>query len=161
MTLLRLIFSLLFALLLTIIPFPEVLQWCMPDWCLLALFAWYMAKPGFLSIWVAWVLGIALDGLTGSLLSLHALAFCLTFYVLSLFSQRIRLFPMPQQMVVVGGLALFNIVILLCTQALFSASDVSWHRLYSVFSTALCWPVALFLVTKMLYRRPRKQWGAW
>lgn len=157
----RFLFSLLCALLLTILPFPYVLGWFMPDWCLLVLFAWYFVNTDFVPIWLAWLLGLVLDGLTGSLLGLHALGYVLTWYIFSLFSVRIVMFPMFQKMLIMGLIALADFAIILCVQALFSDMDISWHRLYAVFFSAICWPGVLAIVNKLAFRPSRKAWGNW
>lgn len=157
----RFFFSLLCALAMMILPFPYMWQWFMPDWCLLVFFAWYLVDADRVPIWLPWILGLVLDGLTGSVIGLHALAYVITWYILSLFSVRIALFPMVQKMLVMLLVASVNLFIMLCAQALFSGAEISWYRLYSVFFTSLCWPGILLLVNKMAAYAPQKAWGRW
>jgi rod shape-determining protein MreD len=157
----RLLLLFFVALMLLILPGPMSLQSIMPDWCLLLLFASYRVRPDILNVGFAWMLGFLLDGLTGSLLGLHGLGFCLTLYVFSLLDLRTRLCHMPQQILVIACLAALNMIILWCAQALFSVSEVSMYRFYSIPFTALCWPIVLFSASYCLKAPTHKDWGTW
>ena len=79
-----------------------------PLWLALFLTAWTLALPHRVGMTTAWVLGLAADVLYGTLLGQNALILTfITFLVLSL-HQRLRMFPMWQQslvLLVVFGLA--------------------------------------------------------
>jgi len=96
------------ALLLSVAPMPAFMETGRPLWLALFLTAWTLALPHRVGMTTAWVLGLAADVLYGSLLGQNALILTfITFLVLSL-HQRLRLFPMWQQslvLLVVFGLA--------------------------------------------------------
>jgi rod shape-determining protein MreD len=79
-----------------------------PLWLALFMTAWTLALPHRVGMTTAWVLGLAADVLYGTLLGQNALILTfITFLVLSL-HQRLRMFPMWQQslvLLVVFGLA--------------------------------------------------------
>ena len=96
------------ALLLSVAPMPAFMETGRPLWLALFLTAWTLALPHRVGMTTAWVLGLAADVLYGSLLGQNALILTfITFLVLSL-HQRLRMFPMWQQslvLLVVFGLA--------------------------------------------------------
>src|SRR5678810_31881 len=68
------------ALILTLLPMPEWAVWIRPAWVLLVLIYWNMIAPEQISLGTAWMLGILLDVLTGSLLGEHAFALTIASY---------------------------------------------------------------------------------
>ena len=96
------------ALLLSVAPMPTFMETGRPLWLALFLTAWTLALPPRVGMTTAWVLGLAADVLYGTLLGQNALILTfITFLVLSL-HQRLRMFPMWQQslvLLVVFGLA--------------------------------------------------------
>ncbi|WP_010489785.1 rod shape-determining protein MreD [Pseudomonas sp. S9] len=100
--------SLMFALLLSVSSLPAFMEIGRPLWLALFLTYWVLALPHRVGMATAWVFGFLADVLNGSLLGQNALILSLiTFLVLSL-HQRLRMFPMWQQclvLMVVFGLA--------------------------------------------------------
>ena len=96
------------ALLLSVAPMPAFMETGRPLWLALFLTAWTLALPHRVGMTTAWVLGLAADVLYGTLLGQNALILTfITFLALSL-HQRLRMFPMWQQslvLLVVFGLA--------------------------------------------------------
>ena len=96
------------ALLLSVAPMPAFMETGRPLWLALFLTAWTLALPHRVGMTTAWVLGLAADVLYGTLLGQNALILTfITFLVLGL-HQRLRMFPMWQQslvLLVVFGLA--------------------------------------------------------
>ena len=96
------------ALLLSVAPMPAFMETGRPLWLALFLTAWSLALPHRVGMTTAWLLGLAADVLYGTLLGQNALILTfITFLVLSL-HQRLRMFPMWQQslvLLVVFGLA--------------------------------------------------------
>lgn len=96
------------ALLLSVVPLPAFMETGRPLWLALFLSVWTLELPHRVGMTTAWVLGLAADVLYGSLLGQNALILTfITFLVLSL-HQRLRMFPMWQQslvLLVVFGLA--------------------------------------------------------
>jgi rod shape-determining protein MreD len=96
------------ALLLSVAPMPSFMGTARPLWLALFVTYWALALPHRVGMTSAWLLGLAGDVLAGSLLGLHALTLTvITFLVLSL-HQRLRMFPLWQQslvLLVIFGLA--------------------------------------------------------
>ncbi|UVE18548.1 rod shape-determining protein MreD [Pseudomonas sp. LS44] len=100
--------SLALSLLLSVSPLPHFMEIGRPLWVALFLIYWVLYLPHRVGMTTAWLLGLAEDVLYGSLFGQNALILTLiTFLVLSL-HQRLRMFPMWQQslvLLVVLGIA--------------------------------------------------------
>lgn len=101
-------FSFLLGLLLSVSPLPQFMEIFRPLWLALLLTFWTLALPHKVGMTTAWVLGLMEDVLYGTLLGQNALILSLiTFLVMSL-QQRLRMYPMWQQcliLLVIFGLA--------------------------------------------------------
>jgi rod shape-determining protein MreD len=82
---------------LALVPLPHWLAVWRPDWLALVLIYWCMAIPDRVGMGTAWVLGLLLDVLTGTILGLHALALVLIAYLVQRFYLQLRAFPVWQQ----------------------------------------------------------------
>lgn len=69
------------AMFLTLVPLPGKLAWLNPDWLILCLLAWAMLAPKYVSFTFAWLLGLLMDSVMGTLLGLHPLALIILIYV--------------------------------------------------------------------------------
>lgn len=100
--------SFVFALLLSVAPMPSFMEIGRPLWLALFMTYWTLALPHRVGMTTAWLLGLGADVLYGTLLGQSALVLTLiTFMVVSL-QQRLRMFPVWQQsmvLLVVFGLA--------------------------------------------------------
>lgn len=101
-------FTFLLGLLLSVSPLPQFMEIFRPLWLALLLTFWTLALPHKVGMTTAWVLGLMEDVLYGTLLGQNALILSLiTFLVMSL-QQRLRMYPMWQQcliLLVIFGLA--------------------------------------------------------
>ena len=89
------------GLILSISPMPQFMEILRPLWLALLLAFWTLYMPHKVGMVTAWCLGLAEDVLYGTLLGQNALILTLiTFLVLSL-QQRLRMFPMWQQSLVI------------------------------------------------------------
>ncbi|GGK08124.1 rod shape-determining protein MreD [Pseudomonas matsuisoli] len=96
------------ALLLSVAPLPEFMQIGRPLWLALFVTYWALALPDRVGMTTAWVLGLAEDVLYGTLLGQNALILTLVAFLVLSLQQRLRMFPMWQQslvLLVVYGLA--------------------------------------------------------
>jgi rod shape-determining protein MreD len=93
--------SFLVALLFSVIAIPDWAQHLRPQWLALILIYWCLMRPQHIGITTAWVTGLFLDVLTGSLLGAHALSMSLIAFVTLNIYQRTRIFPLWQQSLVV------------------------------------------------------------
>ena len=128
------------ALLLSVAPMPAFMETGRPLWLALFLTAWTLALPHRVGMTTAWVLGLAADVLYGTLLGQNALILTfITFLVLSL-HQRLRMFPMWQQslvLLVVFGLAQ---LVQLWLNALTGNRPPTLLFILPALASALLWP---------------------
>lgn len=100
--------SLMVALLLSVAPMPEFMEVGRPLWLALLMAYWSLAAPQWVGMTRIWLLGLAADVLYGTPLGLNALVLALIMFMLLSLHQRLRVFPVWQQslvLLVVFGLA--------------------------------------------------------
>ncbi len=103
--------SFFIAYLLAIVPFPEWAMNYRPEWVPMVMIYWVMALPYRVGIGSAWVVGIILDVLEGSVLGLNALGLVIIAYVTLNLHQRLRMFSALQQAGLVFALVGINLVL--------------------------------------------------
>lgn len=134
------IMTLIIALILALLPMPDWTVWLRPAWVLMVLIYWTMSVPYRVSIGVAWVTGLVVDLLNGSLLGEHALAFTVVIYFVTRMHIRLRMFPVMQQGVSVMFFVLLYQFILYCIQGF--VGELPRSNLYwlSSVTSMLLWP---------------------
>ena len=132
--------TILFALILTLLPMPEWVGWFRPIWVLLVLIYWTMTLPYRVNIGVAWLVGMMLDILNGTLLGEHALALTLVIYLISRVHSRFRMSPMLQQGLTVGLLVMLYQFILFCIQGATGDLPRRWMYWSPALTSMLLWP---------------------
>ena len=106
------------AMLLSLVPLPSVIQPLWPYWVALVLVYWCLETQNLVSLGFAFVIGLVLDLLTGSLLGLHALSLVVMVYLVTRFRARIRFFPPWQQALSVFALLLNDRIIVVWIMSL-------------------------------------------
>ncbi len=140
------------ALSLEVMPLPHWAQELRPQWVNLALIYWCMALPQRVGVGSAWTLGLFEDVLTGTLLGQHALGLSLTAYMVVNLHQRIRIFPLWQQSLVVFVLLLVErLLSLWIIGASGQPMPTLWYWMPTVMGMLL-WPW-VFIVLRDIRRR--------
>ncbi|SEM30227.1 rod shape-determining protein MreD [Pseudomonas sp. ok272] len=130
------------ALLLSIVPFPHI-EILRPMFIALPLAYWALQLPEKVGMVTAFCLGLALDVLYGTLLGHNALILTLiTFLILSL-QQRLRMFPMWQQSLVILVILGLAQLLQLWLSALTGSRETLAVLLPALIS-ALLWPWVSF-----------------
>jgi rod shape-determining protein MreD len=106
------------AMLLTLMPLPALVDPLRPYWVALVLIYWCLETQGLVSLGLAFVAGLVLDLLTGSLFGQHALSLVVLVYLATRFRARIRFFPPWQQALSVLALLVNDRIILLWIMSL-------------------------------------------
>lgn len=144
--------TLLVAFLLTAMPLPSwALTW-RPAWVALVLIYWCMALPERMGVGVAWLLGLFLDVQQGTVLGQHALGLSLVAYVTLQTYQRVRVFPLAQQALVVCGFLLLFEFVTLWIRGMMGMPPHHWTFWMPAFTSMLLWPW-LFIVLRDLRRK--------
>jgi rod shape-determining protein MreD len=140
------------ALMLMILPLPEWARPYRPQWVSLTLIYWTLAVPHRVGVGTGFVSGILLDVLTGTVLGQHALGLTIIAYIGVKLHQRVRLFPLWQQaLIVLSMLVLEHLVTLWVMGALRKQPPGLAYWLVPLIG-ALLWPW-LYIVLRDLRRR--------
>jgi rod shape-determining protein MreD len=132
--------TLMMALALTLLPMPEWSVWGRPAWVLMVLIYWAIILPHRIGVMTAWVMGLLMDLLTGTLLGEHALALTLVIYFVSRIHIRLRMSPMLQQgLSVLGFVGLYQFIIY-CIQGFIGELPTSQLYWLSSLTSMLLWP---------------------
>jgi len=143
------LFTLLIALMASIMPMPLNADAFRPDWVLIVLLYWCMALPGRVNIITAWVMGFLLDVLLGSVLGVHAAAMAISIYIIVENHQKIRNFSIWQQALITGVLAaLYHLVVFWLQRFLIDVVFLPSY-LYPVVTTIVLWPWMFYLLRKV------------
>lgn len=144
--------SIFLAIVLMLLPLPEWTTWFRPAWVLLLLIYWSLDSPYRLNVGVAWVIGIMIDLLTGTLLGEHALAYTVVVYFVSKMYIRIRMYPLLQQSLSIFVFVLLYQFILYCIQGFIGELPNSQLFWFSSVTSMFLWPW-LFVLLRDWRRR--------
>ena len=142
------------AFMLAVFPLPTDLRWARPEWVTLVLIYWVIALPQRVGIVVAFIVGLLLDVLEGSVLGQNALSLSVVTYLALVLYQRLRVFNMLQQASVIFVMVGINQLVSQWVQNLTGVGAVSLLFLLPAFLSALLWP-AVLTVLRGLRRRYR------
>ncbi|MFD0738833.1 rod shape-determining protein MreD [Lysobacter koreensis] len=98
--------SIVIALLLGLLPLPELLAPLRPYWLALVVAYWVIEDPNRVGLGFAFIVGLVADLSFGSLLGEQALRLVVMAFILQRFRARLRFFPLSQQALAIGGLLL-------------------------------------------------------
>ena len=147
-------FTLLFALVLMIMPLPEWLRPFRPEWVTLAIIYWCLALPSRVNIGIAWMMGLVVDVLTGTLLGQHALAMAIVAFFTVRLHKQIRVYPLWQQSLSVFTLVALGQLLVVWIRGIAGDSPDSWLYWGPSLTSALVWPV-VFLFLRDIRRKFR------
>ena len=148
------IISFLIAIILTIIPLPEMLSYARPEWLFMVFVYWCLALPQRIGVGTGWFLGLILDVVQGTLLGQHALAFAVIGFITLKVHQRVRIFPLHQQALTIFMLATTQIIINVWIKGITGNDTDLWLMLLPALSTAAFWPW-IFLLMRFVRRKNR------
>ncbi|XOV87260.1 MAG: rod shape-determining protein MreD [Pseudomonadota bacterium] len=130
---------------------PSEVGYLRPEWVVLALIYWVIALPQRIGIAVAWFVGLMMDVLLGDLLGQHGIAYIIVAYIAQSLYQRLRMFRIWQQSLIVFGIVGLNQLINFWIESIAGLAEWSfWYLLPSVVS-AFLWPW-VFLILRYLRR---------
>lgn len=132
--------TILVALILALLPMPNWTVWLRPAWVLMVLIYWAMTMPYHVNIGFAWLVGILVDLLNGTLLGEHALAFTIVVYFVSRMHIRLRMYPLLQQGMTILLFMLLYQFILFCIQGFIGELPDSHLYWLSSLTSTLLWP---------------------
>ena len=134
------------AILLNIAPVPEWMLWARPEWVALVLIYWVIALPQRIGIAIAWIVGLMLDSLEGAVLGQNALSLSIVAYLSIILYQRLRMYAIWQQAMVVCILIVVHQLIGQWVQNLTAAGADTFLFLLPALASALFWPWVMLLL---------------
>ncbi|MGH1461072.1 MAG: rod shape-determining protein MreD [Neptuniibacter sp.] len=141
----------LVGLMLSQIPLPHIIEWARPEWVAMILIYWIMALPHRVGMGMAFFLGLFLDVIKGSVLGLNALSLTVIAFVTLVLHQRLRMFPLVQQSLMIMVLVGINQLLFHWMQAFTGYTGDSLVFLLPCLASALLWPW-LFITLRGLRR---------
>ena len=141
--------SILFALILTLLPIPEELLKWRPEWVALTLVHWALVLPKKMGIILAWFTGLLLDALYGSSLGQHALGLSIIVFLTLRLRLRINPFTLSHQLTVLlialGTYLLINLWVLGFT----GSAPLAWLYWLSLLGSLIVWPIYHWLMMRI------------
>jgi rod shape-determining protein MreD len=144
------------ALLLMMLPLPEFLAPFKPYWVALVVIYWVLETRRMVSLGLAFLIGLALDVSSGSLLGLHALSLVVMVFLVQRFRFRLRFFPPWQQALSVLALLVNDRIILIWISVLLGEPMPTLEYWLPPLIGMAVWPW-LFLLLDRLRARVRRQ----
>jgi len=118
--------SIVVALVLGLLPLPQVLQPLRPYWLALVVAYWVLEAPENAGLGLAFLSGLLADLAFGSLLGEQALRLVVLAFILQRFRARLRFFPVSQQAVAMGALLLNDRVIATAIHFALGVQPLPW-----------------------------------
>lgn len=132
--------SFMVSFLLCILPLSNLVMVFWPLLLPMVLIYWVINIPHRINIGIAWLLGLVLDALYGSLLGSHALACCIVAYFAYRWHRKLHMFPVWQQASSVLVLLYVYQGLLICIQGIIGQlNSIHWFWIAPVISMLL-WP---------------------
>ena len=142
------------ALMLTIVPLPDWLAPFRPEGTTLVIIYWCLALPTRVGLGSAWMVGLLVDVLKGTLLGQHALGLTMVAFIALKLHQRIRVHPLWQQAISVWLLLALNQLLVQWIHGMMGRPPLEWIHWAPTLSGALLWP-AVFLLLRRIRRHFR------
>ena len=146
------ILSFIVAFMLTAMPLPDWAANWRPAWVVMVLIYWCMALPERVGIAIGWVLGLLLDVQQGTILGQHAMSMAIVAWITVKSHQRIRVFPLIQQALMVCAYILLVQFLNLWVRGMIGVPPRDWTFWAPAFTSMLIWPW-LFIVLRDVRRK--------
>lgn len=148
-----LVVSFAVAIGLAVAPLPEWGELLRPHMVALMLIYWCLTAPMLVGVGVAWSVGLLLDVATGSLLGQNALAMAALATLTLSFQNRIRVFPLGQQVISIILITFLALVILFWIRGSIGQSPHSATYFLPALTSGLVWPLVFALMSRVQQHR--------
>lgn len=143
--------TLLTALMLEAITFPEELIWFRPEWVLLVILYWVIALPLKVGVGFAWFFGLLVDLLQGGIIGQHSLTYVILAYICAVFYKRLRMYKPWQQGFFIGILVSVNQLIDFWIDYYFGNAEPTLYIFIPAVVTGVLWPWS-FVILRSIRR---------
>lgn len=139
------VITLVVAMLLMLLPLPDIARYFRPEWVVLTLVYWAMALPYRVSIGVGWLVGLLMDVMMGGTLGIMAFSYAFAVYLIARFHLQLRQYPMWQQ-----ALTILSVVVVVhLISVVTSKAESTWLIWMPVLTSTLLWPVMFAVLRKI------------
>lgn len=145
------------CLLLTVLPLPDIIHPLRPPWLTMAVIYWAMMWPRRCGVGTAFVIGLVLDVLQGSLLGQHALALSLVCFITLKLHLQIRIFPLWQLTMTVFALLAMDAFIVFWVDGIVDAPTQGLARWVQVGAGAAVWPPVMAILDRIRLRAENRR----
>lgn len=146
------ILSLVIAFMLTAMPLPDSVHAWRPAWVAMVLIYWCMALPERVGITISWMLGILLDVQQGAVFGQNALALAIIAYITIKSYQRLRVFPLIQQAIIVSCYVMIYQLLVLWIKEMTGVPPTTWTFWMPAVTSMVLWPW-LFIILRDMRRK--------
>lgn len=146
----RLVAVFLVALILTIMPLPELIVTMRPPWVLMLLFYLQFYLPEHFKLTLLVAMGLALDTLLSTVIGEHVFALGLVCWLANSKARRFYFFPIGQQMVLVGMLCMLYQFTVLIIDSFLGHPVSLWGIIGEGLLSILLWPWMHLLIQEIL-----------
>ena len=147
-----LIWSVAAALLMSILPLPDMLQPWRPEWLTLVLLFWVMHAPNWVGLWFGMIMGLLLDVLLASPLGMHASALVVVIYVARMTQRWSGVFSVRQTTALVLLLILLGRLMTYAILTLRGEQPTDLMFFLPALASALIWPTVLLSLRRWTQR---------
>jgi rod shape-determining protein MreD len=134
------------ALAANLLPLSGVALALRPDFVALVLLYWCIQEPRYVSVGIAWSVGLLVDVGDGTLFGQHALAYAFLAYAADYFRRRVLRFPLWQQAAQVAVLLGLCAALVLLVRFVGGAPLPRWTYAVPPLVGALLWPAVTMLL---------------
>jgi len=146
--------SVFVALLLGLLPLPDLLQPLRPYWLALVVAYWVIEDPDRVGLGFAFAMGLLADLAFGGLLGEQALRLVVMAFILQRFRAQLRFFPLSQQALAIGGLLVNDRVVTAAVHFTLGEPQLPWTVWWAPLLGMLLWaPLFLLLDALRLGRK--------
>lgn len=144
--------SFIAAYMLTAMPLPAWAAGWRPAWVMLVLIYWCLALPERVGIGIAWVSGLLLDVQQGAIFGQNAIVMVIVAYIIIKLHQRIRVYPLTQQALLVCLFVLLSQLLMLWIRGMAGIPPQHWSYWAPALTSMILWPWS-FIILRDIRRK--------
>ncbi len=124
-----------------VVKLPDSIVSYKPNLVVLTLFYACSYMPDKINIWIAWIIGLLVDGLNGFVLGNYALQFALLSAICIIFQTRMRMYSILQQTLILLFIGLLMTLFEFILRLSVKATLPHWQFWSPAIITAAIWPL--------------------
>jgi rod shape-determining protein MreD len=139
------------ASVLELLVMPQSLLSFRPEWVVLTLIYWLIRHPEKIGLLTAFIVGLLMDVISSSYMGVHVISCCIISYLILTMHQRLKMFPVVQQSLVIFFVVSILLVIVMTIRSSLGGIDSSMSYLGAALSSALVWPFVVIITDRLVF----------